>query len=63
MEQLEKATKSLQKERQKKDIGFSVVRGGAIVGDHTVLYAGDGERIELTHKADSRTTEKPISFF
>ena len=46
----------IQKERQKKDIGFSVVRGGSIVGDHTVLYAGDGERIELTHKADSRTT-------
>ncbi|MBT3826543.1 MAG: 4-hydroxy-tetrahydrodipicolinate reductase [Nitrosomonadales bacterium] len=46
----------IQKERQKKDIGFSVVRGGDIVGDHTVLFAGDGERIELTHKAGSRTT-------
>ena len=46
----------IQKERQKKEIGFSVVRGGDIVGDHTVLYAGDGERIELTHKASSRTT-------
>ena len=46
----------IQKERQKKEIGFSVVRGGDIVGDHTVLFAGDGERIELTHKASSRTT-------
>ena len=42
--------------RQNNDIGFSVVRGGDIVGDHTVLYAGEGERIELTHRASSRTT-------
>ncbi len=42
--------------RGKKDIGFSTIRGGDIVGDHTVLYAGDGERIELTHKAASRDT-------
>ena len=36
-------------------IGFSTVRGGDIVGDHTVLFAGTGERIEITHKAASRT--------
>jgi 4-hydroxy-tetrahydrodipicolinate reductase len=38
------------------DIGFSTIRGGDIVGDHTVLFAGDGERIELTHRASSRAT-------
>ena len=43
------------KKRKKSDIGFSVIRGGDIVGDHTVLYAGEGERIELTHKAGSRS--------
>ena len=42
--------------RKKNEIGFSAIRGGDIVGDHTVLYAGDGERIELTHKAGSRVT-------
>lgn len=42
--------------RKRKEIGFSAIRGGDIVGDHTVLYAGDGERIELTHKASSRRT-------
>lgn len=35
-------------------IGFSSIRGGDIVGDHTVLFAGDGERIEITHKASDR---------
>ncbi len=35
-------------------IGFAVVRGGDIVGEHTVLFAGDGERIELTHRATDR---------
>ena len=43
-------------ERKENEIGFSTIRGGDIVGDHTVLYAGEGERIELTHKAGSRTT-------
>ena len=42
--------------RQRSDIGFSTIRGGDVVGDHTVIYAGDGERIELTHKAGSRKT-------
>ncbi|MDG2252799.1 MAG: 4-hydroxy-tetrahydrodipicolinate reductase [Methylophilaceae bacterium] len=42
--------------RKAKEIGFSTIRGGDIVGDHTVLFAGDGERVELTHKASSRKT-------
>jgi 4-hydroxy-tetrahydrodipicolinate reductase len=37
-------------------IGFAVVRGGDIVGEHTVLYAGPGERLELTHRAHDRMT-------
>jgi 4-hydroxy-tetrahydrodipicolinate reductase len=37
-------------------IGFSVVRAGDIVGEHTVLFAGAGERLELSHKAQSRAT-------
>lgn len=41
-------------ERSAATIGFSTVRGGDIVGDHTVLFAGTGERIEITHKAASR---------
>ena len=36
------------------DIGFSVMRGGDVAGDHTVVFAGPGERLELTHKAGSR---------
>jgi 4-hydroxy-tetrahydrodipicolinate reductase len=43
-------------ERDPSTIGFSTVRGGDIVGDHTVLFAGTGERIEITHKASSRAT-------
>jgi len=43
-------------ERDPDAIGFATVRGGDIVGDHTVLFAGTGERIELTHKASSRAT-------
>jgi 4-hydroxy-tetrahydrodipicolinate reductase len=43
-------------ERDPSTIGFSAVRGGDIVGDHTVLFAGTGERIEITHKAASRAT-------
>jgi 4-hydroxy-tetrahydrodipicolinate reductase len=41
-------------ERAPSTIGFASVRGGDIVGDHTVLFAGTGERIEITHKASSR---------
>ena len=43
-------------ERSPSTIGFASVRGGDIVGDHTVLFAGSGERIEITHKATSRAT-------
>jgi 4-hydroxy-tetrahydrodipicolinate reductase len=41
-------------ERDPSSIGFATVRGGDIVGDHTVLFAGTGERIEISHKASSR---------
>jgi 4-hydroxy-tetrahydrodipicolinate reductase len=37
-------------------IGYAVVRGGDLVGDHTVMFLGQGERIEITHKASSRST-------
>ena len=43
-------------ERDPSSIGFATVRGGDIVGDHTVLFAGTGERIEVTHKSSSRAT-------
>ena len=43
-------------ERDPSTIGFSTIRGGDIVGDHTVLFAGTGERIEVTHKSSSRAT-------
>lgn len=43
-------------ERPAQEIGFSTIRGGDIVGDHTVLFAGTGERIEITHKSSSRAT-------
>jgi 4-hydroxy-tetrahydrodipicolinate reductase len=43
-------------ERDPSTIGFATVRGGDVVGDHTVLFAGIGERVELTHKASSRST-------
>jgi 4-hydroxy-tetrahydrodipicolinate reductase len=41
-------------ERQEGTIGFATIRGGDIVGDHTVLFAGEGERIEISHKSSSR---------
>ena len=40
--------------RNKETIGFATVRGGDVVGDHTVMFLGDGERVEITHKASSR---------
>ncbi len=43
-------------ERDPSTIGFATVRGGDIIGDHTVIFAGIGERIEITHKASSRAT-------
>ena len=43
-------------ERLSETIGFSTIRGGDIVGDHTAIFAGTGERVEITHKASSRKT-------
>ena len=40
--------------RERETIGFATVRGGDIVGDHTVMFAADGERLEISHKASSR---------
>lgn len=42
--------------RTKKEIGMHALRGGDVVGDHTVMFAANGERVELTHKASSRDT-------
>jgi len=42
--------------RDQKTIGFSTVRGGDIVGEHTVLFAGEGERVEIVHRSSSRMT-------
>jgi len=41
--------------RKKGDIGFAALRGGTVIGEHAVIFAGDAERIELTHRADNRT--------
>ncbi len=43
-------------ERTSQEIGMHSIRGGDVVGDHTVIFAGAGERVELTHKASSRET-------
>ena len=48
--------KGISEERDRKAIGFSTIRAGDIVGDHTVTFAGLGERVEITHKASSRMT-------
>ena len=50
------ARKGIIGERAKKEIGIQTVRAGDIVGEHTVLFGGLGERIEITHKASSRDT-------
>ena len=42
--------------RTKQEIGFATIRAGDVVGDHTVLFGTDGERVEITHKASSRMT-------
>jgi len=42
--------------RERKTIGFETIRAGDIVGEHTVLFAAEGERLEITHKASSRMT-------
>ena len=41
-------------ERDRQTIGFATIRAGDIVGDHTVIFAGEGERVEITHKAGNR---------
>ncbi|MCW5699899.1 MAG: 4-hydroxy-tetrahydrodipicolinate reductase [Rhodospirillales bacterium] len=41
--------------RRRGDIGFATLRGGDVVGEHTVIFAGEGERIEISHRATSRT--------
>lgn len=43
-------------ERKRETIGFATVRGGDIVGDHTAMFAGAGERVEITHRSSSRAT-------
>lgn len=43
-------------ERDRKTIGFETIRAGDIVGEHTVMFVADGERVEVTHKASSRKT-------
>ena len=48
------AREGLTGERDPLSIGFCAIRGGDIVGDHTVMFAGTGERIEITHKSSSR---------
>jgi 4-hydroxy-tetrahydrodipicolinate reductase len=50
------ARKGMIGERSKKEIGIQTVRAGDIVGEHTVFFAGKGERIEITHRAHSRDT-------
>ena len=50
------ARQGLTGEREAGSIGFATVRGGDIVGDHTVLFAGTGERIEISHKSASRVS-------
>jgi 4-hydroxy-tetrahydrodipicolinate reductase len=50
------ARKGMIGERSKKEIGIQTLRAGDIVGEHTVLFAGKGERIEITHRAHSRDT-------
>jgi 4-hydroxy-tetrahydrodipicolinate reductase len=42
--------------RKPREIGMHTLRGGDVVGDHTVIFAADGERVELSHKASSRMT-------
>lgn len=41
--------------RERGDIGFATLRGGSVVGEHTVVFAGEGERIEITHRAEDRS--------
>jgi len=46
----------IEEPRERQTIGFSTIRGGDVVGDHTVSFFMEGERVEITHKASSRMT-------
>ena len=48
--------KGITGQRTDSEIGIHALRGGDVVGDHTVIFAANGERVELTHKASSRNT-------
>jgi len=55
-EALRHGRKGIVGERTHSEIGIHAIRGGDVVGDHTVIFAANGERVELTHKASSRDT-------
>ena len=55
-EALRHGRKGITGERTAQEIGIHALRGGDVIGDHTVIFAASGERIELTHKASSRDT-------
>ena len=55
-EALRHGRKGIVGERKQNEIGIHAIRGGDVVGDHTVIFANNGERVELTHKASSRDT-------
>ncbi|MCD6050508.1 MAG: Dihydrodipicolinate reductase [Verrucomicrobia bacterium] len=55
-EELRHGRQGIVGERTSSEIGIHAVRGGDVVGDHTVIFAANGERVELTHKASSRDT-------
>ena len=55
-EALRHGRKGIVGERTQSEIGIHAIRGGDVVGDHTVIFANNGERVELTHKASSRDT-------
>ncbi len=55
-EALRHGRKGIVGERTRGEIGIHAIRGGDVVGDHTVIFANAGERVELTHKASSRDT-------
>jgi 4-hydroxy-tetrahydrodipicolinate reductase len=55
-EALRHGRKGITGERTNAEIGIHAIRGGDVVGDHTVIFAANGERVELTHKASSRDT-------
>ena len=54
-EHIRHGRKGLTGERERREIGVHALRGGDVVGDHTVYFAGEGERLELTHRASDRS--------